>query len=88
MSESDFSFKDLGRQVERTAIEYALQTCRLLLVLLPGAAVLAAVSRQSKVVAAFAQLADLQERSDRQQALASKAVEVDKLLGFFFCQRM
>ena len=57
--------------------------CRLLLVLLPGAAVLAAVSRQSKVVAAFAQLADLQERSDRQQALASKAVEVDKLLALF-----
>eukprot|EP00913_Durusdinium_trenchii_P033717 g31563.t2 len=38
----------------------------------------AAVSRQSKVVAAFAQLGDLQERSDRQQALATKAVEVDK----------
>jgi len=51
---------------------------RLLLVLLPGVAVLAAVSRQSKVVAAFAQLGDLQERSDRQQALATKAVEVDK----------
>lgn len=32
----------------------------------------------SKVVAAFAQLGDLQERSDRQQALATKAVEVDK----------
>lgn len=51
---------------------------RLLLVLLPGVAVLTAVSRQSKVVAAFAQLGDLQERSDRQQALATKAVEVDK----------
>lgn len=33
------------------------------------------------MVAAFAQLGDLQERSDRQQALATKAVEVDKCLG-------
>ena len=36
----------------------------------------------SQVVAAFAQLGDLQERSDRQQALATKAVEVDKSPGF------
>ena len=38
-----------------------------------------------QVVAAFAQLGDLQERSDRQQALASKAVEVDKSPGFAQC---
>jgi len=55
-----------------------LEAARLLLVLLPAAAVVAAVSRQSKVVAAFAQLNDLQERSETQQALAKKAVEVDK----------
>ena len=48
------------------------------LVLLPAFAVLLAVSRQSKVVAAFAQLNDLQERGERQQALAKKAIEVDK----------
>ncbi|CAJ1440368.1 unnamed protein product [Effrenium voratum] len=54
------------------------QGFRLVLVLVPSGAVIAAVSRQSKVVAAFAQLNDLQERADRQTALASQAVEVDK----------
>jgi len=50
----------------------------LLLVFLPGAVVLTVVLRQSKVVAALAQLNDLQERGDRQNALAMKAIEVDK----------
>ena len=51
---------------------------RLGLLLLPALAVGLAVSRQSKLVAAFAQLNDLQERGDRQQALAKKVIEVDK----------
>ena len=56
----------------------AVDAAKLLLVLLPAFAVFMAVSKQSKLVSAFAQLNDLQERGERQQALAKKAIEVDK----------
>eukprot|EP00438_Fugacium_kawagutii_P015059 Skav217582 [mRNA] locus=scaffold129:289187:295677:- [translate_table: standard] len=69
---------DMTPPVGLYAWQHGSDVVRPLLILVPGVAVLTAVSRQSKVVAAFAQLGDMQERSDRQQALASKAVEVDK----------
>ncbi|CAE7561025.1 gpc1 [Symbiodinium sp. CCMP2592] len=56
----------------------AFDVLKIVLALLPAFAVGLAVFRQSKLVAAFAQLNDLQERGERQQALAKKAIEVDK----------
>jgi hypothetical protein len=49
-----------------------------LLVLLPAAAVAWVVFRQSKVVAAFAQLNGMQERDSQQQNMARKAIKVDR----------
>ncbi|CAE7470165.1 gpc1, partial [Symbiodinium necroappetens] len=61
-----------------TMLPTAFDVLKLVLALAPAFAVGLAVFRQSKLVAAFAQLNDLQERGDRQQALAKKAIEVDK----------
>lgn len=53
-------------------------TARVFLVLLPCVAVCIVVFRQSKMVAAFAQLSDIQERGDQRARLAARAMEVDK----------
>eukprot|EP00420_Gonyaulax_spinifera_P027897 CAMPEP_0197893336 /NCGR_PEP_ID=MMETSP1439-20131203/32698_1 /TAXON_ID=66791 /ORGANISM="Gonyaulax spinifera, Strain CCMP409" /LENGTH=420 /DNA_ID=CAMNT_0043513599 /DNA_START=69 /DNA_END=1328 /DNA_ORIENTATION=- len=58
-----------------SAATIALQV---LVVLIPCAGVFSAVSTQSKTIAAFAQLGDLQERQDRRSDIAQRAVQVDK----------